>query len=145
MRPKLSRREKLSLIEHGEKLVKQYGDGVTTFRPMVVGNKKASWHIFHEDEENGHTATILWIVSDGLDSLMHELGHHVLRHGKTDRNFTFRERIMWEVDAWLWAEKKCRAHSISFDYDCIEKQFAVYFRAHRQYQWVNINWRYKNG
>jgi len=143
VRPKLSRKEQYSLIEQAERLVKQYGDGVTVFRPMVIGNKRASYHIFHKDEDNGHTATILWIVTDGLDTLMHELGHHVLRHGKSDRKFSFRERIMWEVDAWLWAEKKCRAHSIPFDYKSCTAQFESYFTNNYQYQWVKINWRYE--
>lgn len=134
----MNRKKARGLIEIGEALVAQYAPGVT-FEPRVLGRGQCSYQIFSYD---GERSLIHWLVIDGLPTLLHEIAHHRFKHGMADRTVTFRERIVWETEVWLWSEKKCRAHGFPFDYEDAEGRFRAYFVKARKYQWVNINWRY---
>ncbi len=135
--------EKDTLLEAAHKLVARFCPDLDEFKPVVTGKKQWSYHVWEEGKDN--ESVIRWRVKDGLHTLMHEIGHHVLAHGKGERPPLFREKVMWEVEAWLWAEKKCRALDIPFDYACAETAFMEHFKEHRQYMSVNIRWRYNHG
>lgn len=86
---------------------------------------------------------IKWYICDGLQTLLHEIGHHVLRHTVT--NCSWRQEVTEEAEAWLWAEKTSRKEGIPFDYAAGEKWFVTYFAAARRRPSVLINWKWKNG
>ena len=84
---------------------------------------------------------IHWYIGAGLTALLHEIGHAVLRHHNTAASW--RQQIIEEVEAWLWAEKTARKEKITFDYVSAEKWFKTYFSSAKRLQLVNINWRWK--
>ena len=84
---------------------------------------------------------INWYIGGGLTTLLHEIGHAVLRHHNTEA--PWRSKIIEEAEAWLWAEKTARKEHIQFDYAAASKWFGTYFSASKRRQLVNINWRWK--
>ena len=88
---------------------------------------------------------IQWAVTHGLASLLHELGHHRLRH---DRLGEFKgivrvDELAEEAEAWLWAEERARRHEVKIDYKLADKWFETYCKGRRKEGVVLINWRYK--
>lgn len=84
---------------------------------------------------------VLWRPSNGLTSLLHEIGHYRLRHFgplHLERGLIApTETVMWEeVCAWLWAERAARRHHVPFDYGQAERNFGTYCRQ------VRIAWRW---
>lgn len=123
----------LPLIFAAEALMVKYAPGVpfqAKFNPVES-----------EYREFDTPRTIKWYICDGLDILLHEIGHHVCRHTFTEASW--RQEITEEVEAWLWAEKTSKAEGLPFNYAVAEKWFATYFSYAKRRQSVNINWRWK--
>jgi hypothetical protein len=109
---------------------------------LVLRRKLAPSGSYYTGDEPERPVRIQWWTGDGLTTLLHELGHHVLRH---NQKVSWRAEIMEEVEAWLWAEKTARLEKIDFDYKMAEESFAGYFTSAKRRQAVSIIWRWRNG
>ena len=125
----------LPLLHAADALVEKYAPGV----PL----RSKFNYVESEYREWETPRPIKWYICDGLQILLHEIGHHVMRHTNTDA--TWRQEVLEEVEAWLWAEKTARKESILFDYAVAEKWFLTYFSSVNRRQLVLINWKWKNG
>lgn len=138
MATKKSRKIKLnpegSLLEKADWLMARYAPAQTPLEKKF--GPAQSRH--HEQER---PRKIVWYIGDGLSVLLHEIGHAVLRHH--DTSATWRQCIIEEVEAWLWAESIARKERIVFDYKGAEKWFNTYFVNSSRPIMVKINWRYK--
>lgn len=133
MRP--SHLEGMSLGDLAEWLVRKYAPDVD-FRVRLgpLKNAKMEW------EKNGESLVLTWSVTQGMSTLLHELGHKRCKHDLTHQA---PDDLLDEAEAWLWAEKRAHAHGIRFDYEGAEAWFETYARRRYKRGMVKIVWRYR--
>ena len=119
-------------------LMDKYGQGVElrgTTKPLR--NATYDW--------NDGSPYLLWSYSQPLACLLHEIGHHRLRHDRLPvdaKGVVHIDEIAEEAAAWLWAEERARRHEVAFPYGLAEKWFETYCKGRRKKGIVLINWRY---
>lgn len=116
--------------------MERYGRGV-----VLKGSLKPLRGAYY-DWNNGKPF-ITWSVPQGLSSLLHELGHHRLRHDRVPENegIILIDSIAEEAEAWLWAEERAWRHDIKFDRAGADKWFETYCTQHWKKGVVAIQWR----
>ena len=130
-----------SMLNFAHYLVDYYAPDLHEFRVILtVGDCLYDW-------QHGKSL-IVWRPGSGLDTLLHELGHHRLRHRR--ETISNGEIVAQEAAAWLWAERRARVLGVRFDYDDIDQ---LYNKAMRTVFWgkkrgstnFSIDWRFKDG
>ena len=119
-------------------LMERYGRGVELkgcMKPL-----KGSYYEWNEGKP-----VVTWSVSQGLGALLHELGHHRLRHDRLELRGkgVHIDEALEEAEAWLWAEERAYRHDIKFDYPDADKWFESYCNYHWKKGVVVIQWRRK--
>ena len=123
------------MLEFAHYLVDYYGEGIKEFRVLMTPG--GCWY---QPGEEG--AILSWRISEGLDVLLHELGHHRLNHcGEQSRA----EDLVAEAEAWLWAEARAHRHGVKFHYVKAERLFSNYLWRGRDRGPVKIDWRRRDG
>lgn len=124
-----------SVMEFARYLLDLYADDVDDIRILFTNGESAY------ESENGYFR-ITWRIPHNLETLLHEIGHHRLRHRNPFASRT--DELIAEAEAWLWAERKAKQHGITFDYETAEGAYAAYTWKGRARGPVIIDWRYKD-
>jgi len=124
-----------SVLEFAHYLVDYYGADLKEFNVLM-----APGECFYEYDKEGSVLT--WRVIEGLDVLLHELGHHRLHHS---RAVSRAEDLVAEAEAWLWAEARAHRHGVKFDYAKATKLYSNYLWRGRDRGPVKIDWRRRDG
>ena len=127
-----------SLSDAAAYLMERYGRGVVLkgcMKPL-----KGAYYDWNEGKPS-----ISWNVSQGLNALLHELGHHRLKHDRLElrKKGVHIDEILEEAEAWLWAEERAYRHDIPLDYADADKWFESYCNYHWKKGVVAIQWRRK--
>lgn len=118
--------------------MERYGRGVE-----LQGALKALRGSYYDWNEGKPIVT--WSIPQGLPCLLHELGHHRLKHDRVKENkgIILIDTIAEEAEAWLWAEERAQRHDIKFDYAMADKWFESYCTQRWKKGIVTIQWRRK--
>ena len=119
-------------------LMERYGRGVElkgSMKPL-----KGAYYDWNEGKPS-----VSWNVTQGVHALLHELGHHRLKHDRLELRGKgiHIDEIAEEAEAWLWAEERAYRHDIPFDYADADKWFETYCNRHWKKGIVTIRWRRK--
>jgi len=100
-----------SVLSFAHYLVDYYASDLQEFRVLfTAGACSYEWR----DQK----PLIIWRPTSGLMVLLHEIGHHRLKHRCNERR-----ELLEEAEAWLWAERRAKIHGVRFDYTEIAKIF----------------------